>query len=139
MFRNSKPCAGALVVNGDRLLLVKRGIQPFKGFWDIPGGFLDEGEHPRDGAIREVKEETNLTISIVEFLGIFMDNYCGEGGGATQNTYYIAEPLEGTLSPGDDAIEAKWFNLKNLPQQIAFPEHAKEVFSCLIEKLRREN
>jgi len=47
-YEHSYPCAGALVVKGGRLLLVKRGVEPYKGCWDIPRGFLEAGEHPED-------------------------------------------------------------------------------------------
>jgi len=50
------------VVKGGRLLLVKRGVEPYKGCWDIPGGFLEAGEHPEDGAVREGQEETGLKL-----------------------------------------------------------------------------
>lgn len=49
-YHNSKPCAGALVVRDGKVLLAQRGVEPFKGYWDIPGGFLEAGEHPEHGA-----------------------------------------------------------------------------------------
>ncbi len=57
-YHNSKPCAGALIVRDGCVLLVKRAVEPFKDYWDIPGGFLEAGEHPQDGMRCEVKEET---------------------------------------------------------------------------------
>jgi NADH pyrophosphatase NudC (nudix superfamily) len=65
-YHNSKPCAGALIVKENRVLLVLRAVEPFKGCWDIPGGFLEAGEHPYDGMLREVKEETGLEIEIID-------------------------------------------------------------------------
>ena len=83
-YQHSKACAGALVMRGDKVLLVKRGIEPFKGYWDIPGGFLEQGEAPEEGAIRELEEETGLLIELTEILGIFMDQY-GNRNTATLN------------------------------------------------------
>ena len=61
MYHNSSPCAGAVPVDkNNRVLLAKRGIEPFKHGWNIIGGFLNYGENPMDGLKREVKEETNL-------------------------------------------------------------------------------
>ena len=52
-FQNSKPCVGTIIVRDGLVLLVRRGIEPFKGDWDLPGGFLDPGEPPDAGAVRE--------------------------------------------------------------------------------------
>lgn len=132
MYRNSKPCAGALIVDEGKLLLIKRGIEPYINYWDIPGGFLHEREHPREGAVREAKEETGLDIEPVEILGIFIDRYSNQG--YNHNTYFVANNLGGELQPDDDAIDAKWFPINDLPDKIAFPNHAREVLRLLIEK-----
>jgi 8-oxo-dGTP diphosphatase len=118
-YNNSKPCAGALVVEAGRLLLIRRGIDPFKGWWDIPGGFLDPGEHPEDGAIREVREETGLDVRLMSSFGIFMDTY-GDEDTYTLNLMYLAEPVGGSIQPADDAVEIGWFAPDELPDQIAF-------------------
>lgn len=134
MFRNSKPCAGALILDDGKILLIKRDIEPFKDYWDIPGGFLEESEHPRDGAIREAKEETGVEIEPTEILDIFMDIYAGQG--VTLNTYYIAKPIGGIARAGDESAEIGWFELDNLPDNIAFPNHALEVLRLLREKMK---
>ena len=64
LYHNSKPCAGALIVRDGCVLLVKRAVEPFKDYWDLPGGFLEAGEHPRDGMLREVREETGLDVRV---------------------------------------------------------------------------
>ncbi|MNR89855.1 Bifunctional NMN adenylyltransferase/Nudix hydrolase [compost metagenome] len=117
-YRNSKPCAGALVVDGQgRLLLARRAIEPFKGLWDIPGGYLEEGEHPEAGALREVLEETGLKVRITAFVGIYMDTY-GANGVSTLNVFYEAEvagELPETLTAKDDVSELAWFDPDDLP------------------------
>src|SRR5947209_5760204 len=72
---DAKPCAGALVVCDARLLLVRRANEPWRGDWDVPGGFCEPGEHPIHAAAREVLEETGLTIRIEGLLGIWADIY----------------------------------------------------------------
>jgi len=134
MFRNSKPCAGALILDAGKLLLIKRDIEPFKDFWDIPGGFLEESEHPRDGAIRETKEEAGVEIEPTEILGIFLDLY--EGQGVTHNTYYIAKVIGGRAIAGEESKDVGWFEIDDLPENIAFPNHANEVLRLLREKLK---
>ncbi len=134
-YHESKPCAGALIVRDGRVLLVKRAVEPFKNHWDIPGGFLEPGEHPLDGMLREVKEETGLVVRVKELLGVYMDRYDdGTEEKYTLNHYYIVQPLEGTLRAADDAIETRWFALDALPEQIAF-EHARQVLRDLRERI----
>jgi len=118
-YYNSAPCVGALIVDRDKILLVKRATPPYKGYWDIPGGFLEAGEHPKDGVIREVLEETGLRVRPLEILGIFMDKYGAESRD-TLNIHYIVEIIGGEAQPGSDAGTLKWFSKNNLPEKIAF-------------------
>jgi 8-oxo-dGTP diphosphatase len=133
-YHNSKPCAGALIVRDGRVLLVKRAVEPFKGCWDIPGGFLEAGEHPLDGMLREVREETGLDVRVRELLGVYMDRYDKGSGDEiyTLNHYYIVEPMAGTLRAADDVDEFRWFALDALPRdsEIAFA-HARRVLGDL--------
>lgn len=129
-FHNSKPCAGVLVVRRGRVLLAKRAIEPFKGCWDIPGGFLNEDEHPEDGARRETLEETGLRVRLGQCLGIYMDRY-GNSKAAkwTLNIYYLAEPLDDAdPRAADDASELAWFAPDELPARMAF-EHEDQVLA----------
>ncbi len=120
-FRNPKPCAGALVVREGKVMLVRRRIEPFKGYWDIPGGFLEDGEHPERCAVRELEEETGLKVRITELLGFYIDQYTYQGeSGTTLNLYFLAEPVGGTERPGDDAAEIGWFGPDSLPRRLAF-------------------
>ena len=118
---NSKPCAGALVVRDGRVMLVRRAFEPFAGWWDVPGGFMDAGEHPIDAVKRELKEETGLEIEPTRLVGVYMDMY-GDGPDAddTMNLYYECEVVGGELRPGDDALEIGWFGPDDLPADVAF-------------------
>ena len=119
LYDNAKPCAGALVVQNGRVLLAKRAIEPFFGFWDIPGGFLEADEHPEAGAIREVREETGIEVRLTGFVGVYMDRY--EVGAEpslwhhSMNFYYTAEPVGGALSPTNESSEVRWFAPEDLP------------------------
>jgi 8-oxo-dGTP diphosphatase len=118
-YQNSKPCVGVLAVKEGQLLLVRRAIEPYFGYWDIPGGFLEAGEHPEAGAIREMVEETGLVIEPVEILGLYMSTY-GPAGEPTLNICYLAEVAGGQPRPASDASDLRWFDLDDLPEQIAF-------------------
>lgn len=118
-YQNSKPCASALLEKDGKVMLVRRAVEPFKGYWDIPGGFLENGEHPEDGMIRELLEETSLTVEPTEMLGIFMDVY-GEGGDHTLNIFYIARLISGEPKPASDVDAIGWFGVNEIPEDVAF-------------------
>ena len=102
-----------------QVLLVRRAVEPFRGYWDIPGGFLESGEHPAAGARREVREETGLEIEPTEVLGFFMDVY-GPEQEPTLNICYLSRIIGGEEKAGSDAAETRWFLLDQLPEQLAF-------------------
>jgi ADP-ribose pyrophosphatase YjhB (NUDIX family) len=118
-WQNSKPCAGVLVVNERRLLLVRRGFEPYKDWWDVPGGFLQDGEHPEAGAVRELREETGLIVRLTGMVGIFMDTY-GASGDATLNVFYTGEAIGGQETAGSDATSLRWFAPDEIPDNVAF-------------------
>jgi 8-oxo-dGTP diphosphatase len=128
-YHNSKPCAGALVVQNGRVLLAQRGVEPFKGHWDVPGGFLKAGEHPEEGTRRELLEETGLEIRTTDLLGMYMDTY-GEGSYYTLNLYYIATVVRGELRVMDDVAALEWFSLDDLPNEYAF-QHQYQMIEDL--------
>jgi ADP-ribose pyrophosphatase YjhB (NUDIX family) len=127
-FRNPKPCAGALVEQDGRVLLVRRAVTPYLGEWDIPGGFLHEWEHPAEAARREVREETGLDVELTELLGILLDRY-GDADHNTLNIYYRARVFAGEARAGDDAADLGWFGPDELPERIAFPDHERRVLA----------
>jgi ADP-ribose pyrophosphatase YjhB (NUDIX family) len=123
-YASSKATAGALVEDEQgRLLLARRAHEPFKGRWDIPGGFLEEGEHPLDGLRRELLEETGLEVEPVDFLGVWMDRYGGDStAAATLNLYWTAVATGGEPRAADDVDELRWFERHALPEagELAF-------------------
>jgi ADP-ribose pyrophosphatase YjhB (NUDIX family) len=99
-------------------------VPPYRGWWDIPGGFLEENEHPERGAAREVREETGLRVRIGDLRAVLMDRY---GDQWTLNLYYAARPVGGTPRASDDAAALRWFGPRELPRRIAFPRHARRA------------
>jgi ADP-ribose pyrophosphatase YjhB (NUDIX family) len=127
---NSEPTASALVVDADGLLLlVRRAHDPFGGTWDLPGGFLEEAEHPLEALRRELLEETRLEVEPVDFVGVWLDRY-GDGpdDATTLNLYWTAHVTGGEPEAGDDAAELRWFARDDLPpeSEIGFP-NVREV------------
>jgi 8-oxo-dGTP diphosphatase len=121
---SSKPTACAIVTDEQgRVLLARRAGEPFRGYWDLPGGFLEEGEHPLDALRRELREETGLEVEPGEFLGIWMDRYGdAEDAHATLNLYWSARVLSGEPQAADDVSELAWFSPDELPtaEELAF-------------------
>ena len=134
-YGSSKPTVGALCVDDEgRVLLARRGAEPFEGRWDVPGGFLEEGEHPLDAMRREFQEEGGVDVEPVEFIGAWIDEY-GDRGVATLNLYWRARIVGGELEPADDVAEFRWFAHDEVPvDELAF-DHVDEVLSAL----RNEN
>ena len=135
-YQNAKPCVGGLVLRDGRLMLVKRGRDPFVGWWDVPGGFLNVHEHPENAVRRELLEETGLIVEPGKLIGIYLDTYqFGEDTHATLNLFYECAVVGGVERFGDDAIELKWFALDALPTSIAFASARKMLVDWRLGQL----
>lgn len=120
-YQNPAPAAGAVIVKDECILLVKRSVEPARGDWCIPAGFTEWSEHPQQTAIRELKEETGLDITITSMFDIFM----GMDDPRTHAVLvlYHADIVGGELVAGDDADDARYFSFDDLPRNIAFQAH----------------
>lgn len=109
-------CVSATLLEGGRILLVRRGREPSLGAWSLPGGRAMEGEPLRRAVQREVREETGLEIEISGLMGIF--ERPGPTGSATLYVIcnFKASPSGGILAAGSDVSEASWFDLGDLPE-----------------------
>jgi 8-oxo-dGTP diphosphatase len=105
------------------LVLVKRKFPPYVDDWCLPGGFIEAMEDPEISAIREVEEETGLTVQIERLLGAFSP---GKGINVII-LVYLSKPATGNLVPGDDASEVNCFQEEDLPKNIAFELHRRMI------------
>jgi 8-oxo-dGTP diphosphatase len=131
-YAHSMPTASAVVDDGEgRVLMSRRARDPSAGTWDLPGGFLEEGEHPLDAVRRELREEAGIRLVDERLLGIWMDRYeYKRRVVSTMNVYYAAGLGDGTLEPADDVSELRWFAPDEVPTaELAFP-HIPDVLSA---------
>ena len=116
-YANSAPAVEGLLERDGKVLLSRRGIEPRRGLWDLPGGFLEEGEEPLDGLAREFREETGLEVRPLEWLGTHVERY---------QHYFVLGltwlvEADGEPRAADDVEELAWFGPGELPAEMAFP------------------
>jgi len=136
IYRNPKPCAGALVIDEGDILLVKRTQPPGVGTWSVPAGFLEYDEPPAPGAVRELEEETSVTAS-EEDLELFDTAFVTAG--ERENVLVIIYRVErsatkGDPEPGSDAGEAQFWEMG------AFESADKEIepgYEEIFQRARR--
>ncbi len=113
-YKNPKLTADGAVLKEDKILLIKRKNNPFKGKWALPGGFVEYGEKVEDAVIREIYEETGLKTSINKIFGVYSDPN-RDPRGHIVTIVYLLDIMGGELKSNDDASDAKFFNVKELP------------------------
>jgi ADP-ribose pyrophosphatase YjhB (NUDIX family) len=109
---------GAVILDGlDRVLLIRRGNEPLKGQWSLPGGALEVGETLMEGVRREVLEETGLVVEPVSMIEVF-DRISRDSAGQVRFHYvlvdYLCRVTGGELCCATDAVEARWAGLEEL-------------------------
>ena len=108
---------GAIVLDGDRVLLVKRAHEPLKGEWSVPGGAVDVGETLEEAIRREVREETCLDIEVGPIVDV-LDRIRYDPDGRVKFHYvlvdFVCRPVSGTLQCASDAEEAMWAECADL-------------------------
>ena len=111
-----------VLIENNSVLLVKRKYEPYKGYWAIPGGFVEYGEKVESTGVREMKEETGLNVEIGRLVGVYSDP-SRDPRGHVVSVVFLGRRTGGDLKAGTDSREVKFFHLGNLPE-LAF-DHKK--------------
>lgn len=120
-YGNPVPAAVALVMRGGKVLLGRRAAEPYRGTWDLPGGFLEAGETPERALARELREEIGARLRSARFLSFFTETY-GRRGFPILAAVYRVRLAPGRLRHGSDVSEVRWFSRRRLPyREIRFP------------------
>ena len=104
----------AIVIDGDKILLIKRGKEPWKGMLAFPGGFVEQGEDPEVAVIRELKEECGLNGVVEKLVCVKGDPNRDPRGHVVSIAYLVT--AQGMPSAGDDAAEAAWYDLSEIKE-----------------------
>jgi 8-oxo-dGTP diphosphatase len=115
-------CDMVLIENG-KILLIRRAREPFKGEWAVPGGRIEDNETAGQCLKREMKEETGLDVEPIKLTGIYSDP--GRDPRGIIAAAFLVKRIGGQVNAGDDAGEARWFDLSGLPKLCA--DHGKIV------------
>ncbi len=121
-YRNPVPAVACVVKKGTKYLLVKRAVEPQKGKWSLPAGFMELHEKPEEAVLRELKEETGLKGEVEELIGVYAQP--SKSYGTVLTLGYSVKNFTGKLSGGDDVDEAKFFKIDSL-RDIPFSSHRK--------------
>lgn len=121
-----------------KVLLIERGIEPYKGRWAFPGGFINMDESCEEGALRELKEETGLSTAYIEQFHTFSDPHRDSRERVITVAYYALVRIQ-DVKGGDDAAQAAWFSLDEVPQ-LAFDHDRilREALKRLRERIHFE-
>jgi 8-oxo-dGTP diphosphatase len=114
-YKSPKLTTDGAILEDNKILLIKRKNEPFKGKWALPGGFIEYGEKVEDAVVREVFEETCIKTTIKDLIGIYSDPN-RDPRGHIITVVYLLNMKGGVLKAEDDAADAKFFNINDLPE-----------------------
>ena len=133
-YENPLPCAAALVLNtSGEILLVRRGVEPARGEWALPSGFMEIDETPEQCCLRELEEETGLKGKVIRLIGVY-----AQSSARYKKVLIVGYEVEarGKPSPGSDSQAVAFFPPEKMPP-IAFSSHRHLIEDFLISKNRR--
>ena len=123
-YLNPVPATAVTIIQDGQILLVKRAVDPRKGLWSLPAGFLEIDETVEECAVREVKEETNLGVQLTGLLAAY--SVFDDPRYVCLLVVYMGKIVGGQLQYGDDASDAQFFPQSALPE-LAFKVHRRAI------------
>ena len=121
VYENPVPAAAVVVRRPGEVLLCRRSIEPYAGSWTLPAGYQEIDETIESTAVREVREETGLVVRLTGLLDVLTTD--DDPRKAAILVVYEAVEVDGELQPGDDAREAAFHRLDDLPEPVGFRNH----------------
>jgi ADP-ribose pyrophosphatase YjhB (NUDIX family) len=123
--KNPIPTVDTIIQRDSQILFVKRKRDPFKEHFVFPGGFVNEGEKVEDAALREVKEETSLSVELVDILGVYSDPSRDPRGHIMSTVFIgkISDNDKNEAKAGDDAGAIQWIDLEDVDNKIFGFDH----------------
>ncbi len=112
-YRNPALTVDTIILDDNKIILIKRLNDPYKDHWAIPGGFVEYGEKVEDAAVREAKEETGLDIELTQLVGVYSDPD-RDPRGHTVSVAFLSKIVGGTLKSDSDAKDAKFIDIQEL-------------------------
>ena len=132
-YRNSAPTAGAVIVRNGRALVTERGVDPHKGRYDIPGGFLMAGETPHDGLRRELREELgDVEVEVGPLMHMVPHTY-GDEGDYVLALGFLAKLTRGEPEPADDVASIRWVTPEEVDEIEFAWDHDRELVRKALE------
>ncbi len=113
-YENPAATTFALVERDGRYLVLQRGQEPYRGRWELPGGFVEQGERPAEGISREIFEETGLRVEALSIVGAYTSRY-GDGGKWTVDVAFHCLACPGDLSLSAESSNARWVTIEQMP------------------------
>ena len=133
-YRSSMPAVGAAIVEDGKALVTIRAREPEKGRLDLPGGFLEVGEHPADGLVREVKEELGVEAEVVGDSVLQATHTYRVDGDCVLTICFRLRITGGEITPDDDVAGVRWVSLQELDDLDFAWAHDRALVRAALEK-----
>lgn len=113
-YENPAVTAFAFVERDGLFLVLERGQEPYRGHWDLPGGFVEAGESPAEGVVREIFEETGLNVETPSIIGAYTSRYGDEGKWTVDVAFHCQAPY-GEVNLSAESSDAAWTSIEQMP------------------------